>query len=127
MRVLFFFSSRRRHTSCALVTGVQTCARPIFEAQRLAAEPATIEGDENGEETVTRQTDVSIESAYARLSGVTSTVASQASIARHNSLTVKAGLIDVLGGVALGSSSPAAGVASPAFLHNGRIRLVSAP
>src|SRR3546814_6278704 len=26
----FFFSSRRRHTSCALVTGVQTCALPIF-------------------------------------------------------------------------------------------------
>src|SRR3546814_16376678 len=24
-----FFSSRRRHTSCALVTGVQTCALPI--------------------------------------------------------------------------------------------------
>src|SRR3546814_7470319 len=27
--VLFFFSSRRRLTSCALVTGVQTCALPI--------------------------------------------------------------------------------------------------
>src|SRR3546814_4119885 len=27
--VWFFFSSRRRHTSCALVTGVQTCALPI--------------------------------------------------------------------------------------------------
>src|SRR3546814_8795207 len=26
---LFFFASRRRHTSCALVTGVQTCALPI--------------------------------------------------------------------------------------------------
>src|SRR3546814_7913340 len=25
-----FFSSGRRHTSCALVTGVQTCALPIF-------------------------------------------------------------------------------------------------
>src|SRR3546814_3839431 len=33
MRLLcafFFFSSRRRHTRCALVTGVQTCALPIF-------------------------------------------------------------------------------------------------
>src|SRR3546814_1338406 len=29
---LFFFSSRRRHTRCALVTGVQTCALPIFHA-----------------------------------------------------------------------------------------------
>src|SRR3546814_8465377 len=28
--VLFFFSSRRRHTRCALVTGVQTCALPIY-------------------------------------------------------------------------------------------------
>src|SRR3546814_3289533 len=29
--VIFFFSSRRRHTRCALVTGVQTCALPIYE------------------------------------------------------------------------------------------------
>src|SRR3546814_17704592 len=28
----FFFSSRRRHTRCALVTGVQTCALPILPA-----------------------------------------------------------------------------------------------
>src|SRR3546814_9745210 len=28
----FFFSSRRRHTRCALVTGVQTCALPIYRA-----------------------------------------------------------------------------------------------
>src|SRR3546814_6999260 len=28
--VLFFVSSRRRHTRCALVTGVQTCALPIY-------------------------------------------------------------------------------------------------
>src|SRR3546814_1341199 len=26
----FFFSSRRRHTRCALVTGVQACALPIY-------------------------------------------------------------------------------------------------
>src|SRR3546814_6916869 len=26
----FFFASRRRHTRCALVTGVQTCALPIW-------------------------------------------------------------------------------------------------
>src|SRR3546814_9154847 len=35
----FFFSSRRRHTRCALVTGVQTCALPILInrfAQRVA-------------------------------------------------------------------------------------------
>src|SRR3546814_10926058 len=28
--LMFFFSSRRRHTRCALVTGVQTCALPIL-------------------------------------------------------------------------------------------------
>src|SRR3546814_4616440 len=33
----FFFSSRRRHTRCALVTGVQTCALPI---SRLPGHPA---------------------------------------------------------------------------------------
>src|SRR3546814_7700429 len=36
---LFFFSSRRRHTRCALVTGVQTCALPILmQAAELSAE-----------------------------------------------------------------------------------------
>src|SRR3546814_8963746 len=30
----FFFSSRRRHTRCALVTGVQTCALPIWSPSR---------------------------------------------------------------------------------------------
>src|SRR3546814_1915591 len=38
----FFFSSRRRHTRCALVTGVQTCALPIlneagFQKRKKAA------------------------------------------------------------------------------------------
>src|SRR3546814_9381299 len=32
--VFFFFSSRRRHTRCALVTGVQTCALPIYHQTR---------------------------------------------------------------------------------------------
>src|SRR3546814_17610601 len=32
--MFFFFSSRRRHTRCALVTGVQTCALPIYAAFR---------------------------------------------------------------------------------------------
>src|SRR3546814_1322730 len=32
----FFFSSRRRHTRCALVTGVQTCALPISGAVVVA-------------------------------------------------------------------------------------------
>src|SRR3546814_2674029 len=33
---LFFFSSRRRHTRCALVTGVQTCALPISRGATAA-------------------------------------------------------------------------------------------
>src|SRR3546814_3453112 len=32
----FFFSSRRRHTRCALVTGVQTCALPISARRKIA-------------------------------------------------------------------------------------------
>src|SRR3546814_2822465 len=34
--MFFFFSSRRRHTRCALVTGVQTCALPILRATAIA-------------------------------------------------------------------------------------------
>src|SRR3546814_10369166 len=33
MSFVFFFASRRRHTRCALVTGVQTCALPILIAR----------------------------------------------------------------------------------------------
>src|SRR3546814_19705622 len=32
---VFFFSSRRRHTRCALVTGVQTCALPICSSSDI--------------------------------------------------------------------------------------------
>src|SRR3546814_3073044 len=35
MYCFFFFSSRRRHTMCALVTGVQTCALPITHYKDL--------------------------------------------------------------------------------------------
>src|SRR3546814_16838676 len=52
--MLFCFSSRRRHTICALVTGVQTCALPILALGRVGgadvatgrdAEGARVEGD----------------------------------------------------------------------------------
>src|SRR3546814_2595876 len=45
--ICFFISSRRRHTSCALVTGVQTCALPISPSvQRYNGYPAmTISGN----------------------------------------------------------------------------------
>src|SRR3546814_9436217 len=38
MFLFFFFSSRRRHTRCALVTGVQTCALPICPNRKLSRE-----------------------------------------------------------------------------------------
>src|SRR3546814_3751471 len=37
---LFFFSSRRRHTRCSLVTGVQTCALPIYLHEASWDDPA---------------------------------------------------------------------------------------
>src|SRR3546814_5319858 len=47
--VFFLFSSRRRHTRCALVTGVQTCALPIYAGTpddplviRIETEAATV-------------------------------------------------------------------------------------
>src|SRR3546814_7593295 len=43
----FFFSSRRRHTRCALVTGVQTCALPIsISARRWSAASASTSNPE---------------------------------------------------------------------------------
>src|SRR3546814_4112278 len=37
--LVFFYSSRRRHTICALVTGVQTCALPIYPDRDYAYPP----------------------------------------------------------------------------------------
>src|SRR3546814_2951065 len=42
VRFCFFFSSRRRHTRCALVTGVQTCALPIFSLSSDARATAVV-------------------------------------------------------------------------------------
>src|SRR3546814_15232141 len=43
--VFFFFSSRRRHTRCALVTGVQTCALPILQLPLAAGLGTAILGE----------------------------------------------------------------------------------
>src|SRR3546814_17123132 len=40
----FIFSSRRRHTRCALVTGVQTCALPISLGQPQGRTPGRLLG-----------------------------------------------------------------------------------
>src|SRR3546814_6723708 len=45
MSFFFFFSSRRRHTRCALVTGVQTCALPIYSAFGNGASESRMEED----------------------------------------------------------------------------------
>src|SRR3546814_9959113 len=47
LSVCFFFSSRRRHTRCALVTGVQTCALPIYRrvsALQILKDPSVLSG-----------------------------------------------------------------------------------
>src|SRR3546814_4894374 len=51
--IVFFFSSRRRHTRCALVTGVQTCALPIYTVfvvppVRIAENPRPVQVPELG-------------------------------------------------------------------------------
>src|SRR3546814_6351488 len=46
--LLFFFSSRRRHTRCALVTGVQTCALPILTRQGMTLVPLSIYFNQRG-------------------------------------------------------------------------------
>src|SRR3546814_2106914 len=48
--LFFFFSSRRRHTICALVTGVQTCALPIFRDRHAL-------GDRGDSNRVSRRND----------------------------------------------------------------------
>src|SRR3546814_5162352 len=56
----FFFSSRRRHTRCALVTGVQTCALPIcawytYDGEQLG------QGRENAKQFLIDNPEVMIE------------------------------------------------------------------
>src|SRR3546814_10734755 len=48
MFIFFFFSSRRRHTRCALVTGVQTCALPTDFSARIARNTQLIIQEETG-------------------------------------------------------------------------------
>src|SRR3546814_7928794 len=52
---LFFFSSRRRHTTCALVTGVQTCALPIWLFLFVPRAAFVIAADEGMIEYAVRQ------------------------------------------------------------------------
>src|SRR3546814_3202825 len=55
----FFFSSRRRHTRCALVTGVQTCALPISSA--LGGRPGRPRASGSGSVQTTAEHSVEID------------------------------------------------------------------
>src|SRR3546814_9726937 len=68
MVLLFFFSSRRRHTRCALVTGVQTCALPISDQRhdRLAVNLVGV----IGERRCFRKSGGSVEQGNAALQNV---------------------------------------------------------
>src|SRR3546814_1751492 len=75
---IFFFSSRRRHTSCALVTGVQTCALPISVAL-LAAAVAVIQiASTIDQDAVTQERFLAGKAFEAHMSGMNRHVADNA-------------------------------------------------
>src|SRR3546814_10040832 len=77
---VFFFSSRRRHTSCALVTGVQTCALPILShPERLLMLCRMDEGEVSVNELV-------------ELTGL-----GQSSVSQHLALLREEGVVNVRG------------------------------
>src|SRR3546814_8952786 len=78
MRLFFFFSSRRRHTSCALVTGVQTCALPISPVRLLilgagmmgGAHAKAFQAIEGCEVVAAADTDPAVLEAFRRRHGI---------------------------------------------------------
>src|SRR3546814_3911581 len=84
----FFFSSRRRHTRCALVTGVQTCALPI---SRGTVVPWVVQTDRLGQtqavapaEADYQPTDPQIAFHLARFVEQVRSIPSDAIIVRQN-------------------------------------------
>src|SRR3546814_3080061 len=65
MFFFFFFSSRRRHTRCALVTGVQTCALPIY---LVGALPCAVTLDSSQAGASTGLAELAISTSQCRLS-----------------------------------------------------------
>src|SRR3546814_9116816 len=77
---IFFFSSRRRHTRCALVTGVQTCALPIY-TQHLNLPPILRNAEENLFFSIhSHRTQDSVNSATLLLIGTSRRAASQRAV-----------------------------------------------
>src|SRR3546814_10814417 len=64
MCISFFFSSRRRHTSCALVTGVQTCALPILVATNMTRGGAYLERAKHNKAYVFQPDEMALAVAY---------------------------------------------------------------
>src|SRR3546814_9063580 len=62
----FFFSSRRRHTRCALVTGVQTCALPIYISTSLDGDVATHTANRTATPAATKRFRTNLETVIAR-------------------------------------------------------------
>src|SRR3546814_6109996 len=85
MVLIFFFSSRRRHTRCALVTGVQTCALPIYVTMTLG----TAANVSTGALNLDASTTLAFELASEGANGVINT-----SSADLNGATVKAVFLD---------------------------------
>src|SRR3546814_9039957 len=93
--MFFFFSSRRRHTRCALVTGVQTCALPIYAKGILQNSPDLadhIEGEPTSD-TIRLNTGIDIEvrpASFRTIRGITAVAAVADEIAFW--------LVEVIGG-----------------------------
>src|SRR3546814_10183390 len=63
----FFFSSRRRHTRCALVTGVQTCALPIFRRSSWRVTKSRARLTSRNRETATMPSDAGAQAHHRAL------------------------------------------------------------
>src|SRR3546814_2318354 len=118
---LFFFSSRRRHTRCALVTGVQTCALPI-PGRIVDGSPQVSRLDAAGGVTVTRP-DQSARGNYAvydlnrrvitMIGGVTLTQGGNTVNGGRLTITLDTGRAVIDGAAMAGGSTGAAGTTTP--------------
>src|SRR3546814_3818968 len=71
--VVFFFSSRRRHTRCALVTGVQTFALPIYAFFAITSASVTLSAILTDSSCLASTTCFTVLCGWTRGSALTST------------------------------------------------------